>query len=146
MLAHLLVRPAVFPQTELAMRGSNGIGKGPRKVTAIVAHFDQENKHYLVTLAFVSSRQKGGSRAQTSIYTLENHNFFVQMAPQASWPRDVPAETLEARSLQPGVLSQAPSVLQPGVLGQVRSLLSQESSARSLQPRVISQESSAKMP
>ena len=40
------------------------------------------------------------------------------MAPQASWPPDVPAESLEARSAQPGVLSQASSarIPQPEIL------------------------------
>ena len=61
---------------------------------------------YLVTLALVSPRRNSRSRAQTSIFTIESRHFLVQMAPQASWPRDVPADSLEARSPQPGVLSQ----------------------------------------
>ena len=65
------------------------------------------------------------------------------MAPQASWPPDVPAESLEARIPQPGVLSQASSARnpQPGVLSldslarsPLQRFLSQDSSARSLQP------------
>ena len=49
------------------------------------------------------------------------------MAPHASWPPDVLAESLEARIPQPGVLSQASSarIPQPG-------FLSQDSSARKL--------------
>ncbi len=98
-------------------------------------------KQYLVTLALVSSRRKGWLRAQTSIFTIENHHFLIQMAPQSSWPRDVPAESLEARRSQSGVLSQASSarIPQPG-------FLSQESSARSPQPGVLSQDSSARSP
>ena len=72
------------------------------------------------------------------------------MAPQASWPPDVPAESLEARIPQPGVLSQASSARnpQPGVLSKIPQpgFLSQESPARSPQPGVLSQESSAKIP
>ena len=87
-----------------------------------------------MTLALVSSRRNSRSRAQTSISTIENQHFLVQMAPQASWPPDVPAESLEARRSQPGVLSQASSarIPQPGVL-------SQDSLARNLQPAVSSQ-------
>ena len=110
---------------------------------------------YLVTLALVSPRRNTRSRAQTSIFTIENQHFLVQMAPQASWPPDVPAESLEARIPQPGVLSQASwlassarnpqprvlsKILQPGFLSQ------EESPARSPQPGVLSQESSAKIP
>ena len=107
---------------------------------------------YLVTLALVSSRRNRRSRAQTSIFTIENQHFLVQMAPQASWPPDVPAESLEARSPQPGVLSQASSarIPQPGVLSKDSSarrsqsgILSRESSAKSPQPGFLSQESSA---
>ena len=107
---------------------------------------------YLVTLALVSPRRNRRSRAQTSIFTIENQHFLVQMAPQASWPRDVPAESLEARSPQPGVLSQASSarIPQPGVLSQDSSarrshpgILSQEPSAKSPQPGFLSQDSSA---
>ena len=56
------------------------------------------------------------------------------MAPQASWPPDVSAESLEARSPQAGVLSQASSarIPQPGVL-------SQEFAAKIPQPAVSSQ-------
>ena len=56
------------------------------------------------------------------------------MAPEASWPPDVSAESLEARSPQPGVLSQASSarIPQPGVL-------SQEFAAKIPQPAVSSQ-------
>ena len=54
-----------------------------------------------MTLALVSPRRNRRSRAQTSIFTVEHQHFLVQMAPQASWPRDVPAE-----SWKPGVLSQ----------------------------------------
>ena len=88
----------------------------------------------LVTLAVVSSRRKGWSRAQTSIFIIENQHFLVQMAPEASWPPDVPAGSLEAWISQPGVLSQASSarIPQPGVL-------SQNSLARNLQPAVSSQ-------
>ena len=86
------------------------------------------------------------------------------MASQASWPPDVPAESLEARIPQPGVLSQASSarnhqsgvfskIPQPGFLNQespARSpqpgFLSQESSARIRQPGVLSKDSSARIP
>ena len=110
-----------------------------------------------MTLALVSSRRNRRSRAQTSIFTIENQHFLVQMAPQASWPPDVPAESLEASTVSPqqGVLSQASSarIPQPGVLSQDSSarspqqrFLSQDSSARSPQPSVLSQESSAGSP
>ena len=89
---------------------------------------------YLVTLALVSPTRNRRSRAQTSIFTIENQHFLVQMAPEASWPPDVSAESLEARRSQPGVLSKASSarIPQPGVL-------SQDSSARNPQPAVSSQ-------
>ena len=78
------------------MRGSNGFGKGLRKVgAAFVANFDQQNR-YLVTLALVSSRENRRSRPKTSIFTIENHNLLVQVASQASWPRDMPADSLES--------------------------------------------------
>ena len=86
-------------------------------------------KQHLVTLALVSPRRNERSRAQTSIFTIENNYFLVQMAPQGSWPPGLPAESLEARISQPRMLSQASSakIPQPGVL-------SQESSASCLQP------------
>ena len=98
----------------------------------------------MVTLALVSPRRNRRSRAQTSIFTIENQHFLVQMAPEASWPPDVPAESLEARSPQPRVLSQVSSAR----------LLSHESSAkipqtmsvRNPQPGVLSQESAARIP
>ena len=45
-----------------------------------------------MTLAVVSSRRKVWSRAQTSIFTVENEYniLWVQMAPQASWPSSTP--------------------------------------------------------
>ena len=62
------------------------------------------------------------------------------MAPEASWPADVSAESLEARSPQAGVLSQASSarIPQPGVL-------SQESEAKIPQPGILSQQSPANL-
>ena len=84
-----------------------------------LTHFDQKEK-YLLTLALVSSRRKGWSRAQTiaSIFTIEIHNCLVKMAPQTSRPPSLPADCLQARSLQPGVLSQGSSARnpQPGIL------------------------------
>ena len=72
------------------------------------------------------------------------------MAPWASWPPDVPADSLEARIPQPGVLSQESSARrpQPGILSQEFSarFFSQESSARIPQPGVLSQEFAAKIP
>ena len=75
---------------------------------------------YLVTLALVSSRRNRGLRAQTSIFTIENQHFLVQMAPQTGWQPSLPADCLQARSLQPGVLSQGSSARnpQPGILSQ----------------------------
>ena len=62
----------VILQTELAMRGSNGIGKGLCKVCgALAVHVDQK-KQCLVALALVLSRRNRRSRAQTSILTTEN--------------------------------------------------------------------------
>ena len=107
-------------------------------------------KQYLATLALVSPRRNRRSRAQTSIFTIENQHFLVQMAPEASWPPDVPAESLEARIPQPGVLSQASSARNPqsGVLSKIPQpgFLSQESPARNPQPGFLSQESSARIP
>ena len=111
----------------------------------------RKKKQYSVTLALVSSRRNRRSRAQTSIFTIENQHFLVQMAPQASWPPDVPAESLEARNPQPGVLSQPSSARspQPGILSNSSAtksqlgILSQEPSAKSPQPGFLSQESSA---
>ena len=110
---------------------------------------------YLVTLALVSPRRNSWSRAQASIFTIENQYFLVQMAPEASWPPDVSAESLEARSPQPGVLSQASSarIPQQGVLSQdssasspLQGFLNQESSVRNPRRGVLSQDSSAKNP
>ena len=101
-----------------------------------------------MTPALVSPTRNSRSRAQTSIFPIENQHFLLQIAPEASWPPDVSAESLEARSPQPGVLSQ--SVFspdssarspQPGFLGQESP--NQESSARSPQQRFLSQDSSA---
>ena len=45
---------------------------------------------YLATLALASPRRNSWSRAQTSIFIIENQHFLVQMAPQASWPSSMP--------------------------------------------------------
>ena len=129
------------PQTELAMRGSYSLVKGALKHLANCGHSSFiliSKNQYLVTLALVSPRRNSRSRAQTSIYTVENRHFLVQMAPQASWPPDVPAESLEARNPQPGVLSQPSSARNPQ-----QGFLSQKISIRNPQPRVRSQDSSA---
>ena len=150
---HLSIQkgPTLCPQTELAMRGSNGLGKGAlrggrRQWRTVLIR----KNAYLVTLALVSPRRNRRSRAQTSIFTIENHHFLVQMTPWASWPPDVSAESLEARIPQPGVLSQASSARnpQPGVLSKIPQpgVLSQESSARIPQPGVLSKDSSARIP
>ena len=130
----------LIPQTELAMRGSYGVAKGPREVRARSSFTLIRKNAYLVTLALVSPRRNRRSRAQTSIFTIENRHFLVQMAPEPSWPPDVSAESLEARSPQPGVLSQASSarIPQPGVL-------SQESAAKIPQPGILSQQSPANL-
>ena len=89
----------MIPQTELAMRGSNGIGKGALGVRRGPLEIILIRKNaYLVTLALVSSRRNTRSRAQTSIFIIENQPFLTQMVPEASWPPDVSAESLEARS------------------------------------------------
>ena len=101
---------------------------------------------YLVTLALVSPTRNSRSRAQTCIFTIENQHLFAHVAPGASWPPDVSAESLEARIPQPGETSAKHP--QPGILSQESSarFLSQDSSARSLQPGVLSQDSSARSP
>ena len=73
---------------------------------------------YLVTLALVSSRRNRQSPAQTSIFTIENQHFLIQMAPQPSWPPSLPADCLQDRSPQPRILSQGYSARnpQPGIL------------------------------
>ena len=114
---------------------------------------------YLVTLALVSPTRNRGSRAQTSIFTVEKQHFWIQMASQASWPPDVPADSLEARSPQPSVLSQDSSARSPQqrFLSKIPrpessaripqpGFLSQDASFRSRQPGVDSQESSARIP
>ena len=140
----------------LALRGSDGFSRVQGRRSGVSSrssrtHFDGK-KQYLVTLALVSSRRNRRSRAQTYIFIIENQHFLVQMAPEASWPPDVPAESLEARSPQPRVLSQASSarIPQPGDLSKDSSarrsqsgILSRESSAKSPQPGFLSQESSA---
>ena len=103
-----------------------------------------------------------GVASSTSIFIIENMYFLIQMAPQASWLPDVPAESLEARSPQPGNLSQESSarspqqdssarIPQPGISGQEASaripqpgVFSQDSSARSPHQRLLSQDSSAR--
>ena len=97
---------------------------------------------YLVALALVSHARNSRSRAQTPIFTKENQHFGVQMAPQASWPPDVTAESLEARSPQSGVLSKLPQLQQASSAKGPQ----QDSSARSPQPGFVSQESSARIP
>ena len=52
---------------------------------------------YLVTLAVFTPRRNSRSQLQTAIFTIENQHFLVQVAPEASWPPDVSAESLEAR-------------------------------------------------
>ena len=71
-----------FPQTELAMRGSNGIGKG--RWAAVGASILIRKNAYLVIFALVSSRRNTRSRAQTSMFTIENQNFLGQIAPEAT--------------------------------------------------------------
>ena len=51
---------------------------------------------YLVTLALVSPTRNSRSRAQTSIFTIENQHFVIQIALEASWPPDVSAGSLVA--------------------------------------------------
>ena len=107
------------------------MARGLERSAAVGASILIRKNAYLVTLAVVSPRRNIRSQAQTSIFSLENQHFLVQMAPQASWSPDVPAE--------PGVLSQASParIPQPGVL-------SQDSSGRSAQQRFLSQDSSAR--
>ena len=105
---------------------------------------------YLVTLALVSPTRNSRSRAQTCIFIIDNQHFFAHVAPEASWPPDVPAESLEARIPQPGVLSQASSARNPQQDSSVGipqpGVSSQESSARIPQPGVLGQDSSARSP
>ena len=93
---------------------------------------------YLVTLALVSPTRNSRSRAQTSIFTIENQHFLVQMAPEASWPPDVPTACLKARSPQPGIVGEVSSARSPQ-----QGFLSQKISFRNPQPGLLSQESSA---
>ena len=68
---------------------------------------------YLVTLALVSPTRNSRSRAQTSIFTIENQHFLIQMAPQPSWPPSLPADCLQANNPQPGILGQGSSAKHP---------------------------------
>ena len=77
-------KQTIMPQTELAMRGSNGIGKGPWKVTRWSSFILIRKNAYLVTLALVSPTRNRRSRAQTPIFMLENQHILVQMA-QVAW-------------------------------------------------------------
>ena len=135
----MIAFPNIFPKQSLRRRGSNGFGKAALYPARSRSgnHFEQKNA-YLVTLALVSPRRNSRLRAQTSIFTIDNQHFLFQLAPQASWPPEVPAEFLEARSSHPGVLSQGSLARspQPGVL-------IQKMSAWSSQPGVFSQRSSA---
>ena len=89
----------LIPQTEL---GSVGVltvlVKGLETTNAPCAVILIDKNRYLVTPAVVSPRRNSRSRAQTSIFTIENQPFLTQMVPGASWPPDVSAESLEARS------------------------------------------------
>ena len=73
-----------IPQTELAMRGSNGIGKGPWNICGHSSFILIRKNAYLVTLALVSPTQNRRPRAQTPIFILEKQHFLVQMA--QAWP------------------------------------------------------------
>ena len=123
---------------------------------------------YVVTLVLISSRGNGGSGAQTSILIIVNQYFSFQMASQASWPPELPADSPEARSQefsarrpQPGILAQRPQsgifsqepsggnhergvIREPSARSPQQGVLSQECSARSPRPGVFSQESSAR--
>ena len=136
----------MFPKQSLRRNGVlvvllRGLEVLARRVPSILIR----KNRYLVTPAVVSPRRDSRSRAQTSIFIIENQHFLVQMVPEASWPPDVSAESSEARNPQPGVLNQASSarIPQPGVL-------SKDSSARRSQsgilsrPGVLSQESAAR--
>ena len=118
---------------EVPRRCRGGAAELSRAVRQLI--LIRKNK-YLVALALVSPRRNRGSRAQTSIFTMENQLFLVQMAPWSSWPPDESAESLEARSPQPGVLSQESSARIP----------QQKISVRNPQPRILSQESAGRIP
>ena len=49
-----------------------------------------------MTPALVSPTRNSRSRAQTSIFPIENQHFLLQIAPEASWPPDVSAGSLVA--------------------------------------------------
>ena len=96
-----------FPKQSLQCRGSHGVGKGPWEVRGRSAlNFDQE-KCILGGTCSRHAYPKQQVASSNIIFAIENHHFLVQMVPEASWPPDVSAESLEARIPQPGVLSQA---------------------------------------
>ena len=77
-------------------------------------------RHLALKTASRSKKLEMGTFKKLEIFIIETRQFLVQMAPEASWPPDVSAESLEARSPQPGILSQASSarISQPRVLSQ----------------------------
>ena len=63
---------------------------------ALVVHFDLKKKHYLVTLALVSPRRNRRLRAQTSIFTIENHFFWSKWLKLGlAWPKPGVGQILE---------------------------------------------------
>ena len=123
------------------MRGSNDVARGLEGTAGRLLFILLRNKQYLVTLALVSPTRNRRSRAKTSLFNIENQHFWVQMAPRASCLPGVPADSLDARSPQPSVLSQESSARIPQPEN-----LSQESSARRTpQPGILSQQSPANL-
>ena len=80
------------------MRGSNGIAKGPWvRCAAVGVHFDQEKCILGDTCSRLAYAKQSVASSNMHIYNIEL-TFFAHMAPEASWPPDVSAESLEARS------------------------------------------------
>ena len=112
----------MIPQTELAMRGSNGLGKGALKgERGTHRSFWSERKHNLVTLALVFSKRKTRPRTQSPIFKIENQHLFFQMAPQASWPQAMPADNLESGNLEnrnPGIWKSGSPLKKRGTIAE----------------------------
>ena len=79
-------RILIFPKQSFwwgVLTGLQRATKGCRGHSSLILI---RKNQYLVTLALVSPRRNRGSRAQTSIFTIENQHFLVQAATAAALP------------------------------------------------------------
>ena len=82
---------SIFPQAELAMRGSNGIGKGPWKVTAaVVVRFAEEKCILGDTCSRLTYTKQAVASSNTNIYNRKS-TFFGPDGSSLAWPGPSPA-------------------------------------------------------